>query len=1075
MHSDTSAEVDGSSSSTGVALLADWWNRWLHRHRLYVLGGVLGLVWPFGLYALHTFPSRTDSTFVPVPTSPSGRAVRLFRRAYSNTSKGGDLSLSDPLNPGLFVVLDYFEQNGSNSTTLIDGKSSIYNATRDYCFALEHHLQQALPKLAHRLIQDAHWNGTVQVEVISYYSLKEDKLPHLAKSLAMPDGRTALVPIRYSIPSALAHQSSLKRRYIDSILDLVRQFESPSDIQVSYTGMKYFQRDLIITMHEDLKRMDVWVLPLALILLAIVLRAHMGVLLLPLMAIITTVFSWSIAMLGLCRMMQMTQFTPSVMMSLTIGMGIDYTLFLLSRFLADAPSMGVYDAVSTMLSTAGHTILVSGLTLQCTFLGLTLLPLQMLRSIGVGAAVAIGMALLVNLTFVPALLHTRYGTWLLDKHAFGNQPLLSYGGVLVKWFDSSTSRHDENDDTNAPSTPVQTRTSLPRDAAPESQISSIVGTPMRDSAGESNDSYTSFRDVIGASSQNGRLSFMPAWMTPRQKSSTHVDDIGTSHHDTSSPVLESLLDEVHDVSDEIPPVDSMVSTRSLWYRLSLLLLHPYYSVAILMAILALLLPVAIHASAMKSSISFESILPSTSPSLTTLHHLEERFGLGTLSPYRIVFDRHATNKRIDDADSFGLMHTVIQALIQADQAMDDNKNSTKNNHTDSSHEFEEGVNLDNIPFQLDNGDVDLFESMELVTTKLFNFEQADKRRRQMQLQKDAGFETFFDDSSASPRATSYNGISFIRNVPVPHMLFVSAKLCSEKQPFCPVEFLHILDYVDHKSTSPDRRTTYVTATLGVNPFSDKGIAWLLAARRILDQLALSGDLNGFEVVIEGGASVEYDAVQEVYAAFPTMIALTLCVVFVLMGIFFRSIVTPLRSVLSISLTVAYVFGLSVLVFQKGILNWTGVHSWETADDAELSWLAPIMSFSIIVGLGLDYDVFLISRVLEFRLAGYGHKSSILFGLNATGGIITAAGIIMAVAFGGLMLTSSPALCQWAFILTSAVLLDTFVIRTLVVPILMGYTGEYSWWPRQLPNDHERFAYEALSPQPTEALLQPDLL
>jgi hypothetical protein len=77
MHSDTSAQVDGSSSSAGM-VLAEWWNRWLHRHRLYVLGGVLGLVWPFGLYALHTFPSRTDSTFVPVPTSPVGEPFASF-------------------------------------------------------------------------------------------------------------------------------------------------------------------------------------------------------------------------------------------------------------------------------------------------------------------------------------------------------------------------------------------------------------------------------------------------------------------------------------------------------------------------------------------------------------------------------------------------------------------------------------------------------------------------------------------------------------------------------------------------------------------------------------------------------------------------------------------------------------------------------------------------------------------------------------------------------------------------------------------------------------------------------------
>jgi uncharacterized membrane protein YdfJ with MMPL/SSD domain len=116
-----------------------------------------------------------------------------------------------------------------------------------------------------------------------------------------------------------------------------------------------------------------------------------------------------------------------------------------------------------------------------------------------------------------------------------------------------------------------------------------------------------------------------------------------------------------------------------------------------------------------------------------------------------------------------------------------------------------------------------------------------------------------------------------------------------------------------------------------------------------------------------------------------------------------------------------------------------------------------MSFSIIVGLALDYDVFLVTRILEFRLEhGYKHESSIAAALDATGGIITAAGVIMAISFGSLLGSASPALDQWAFLLTTAVLVDTFLVRTLVVPTLTGWTGKYSWFPRRhLPVGHVR--------------------
>mmetsp|Transcript_8327 Transcript_8327/g.8508 ORF Transcript_8327/g.8508 Transcript_8327/m.8508 type:complete len:119 (-) Transcript_8327:189-545(-) len=108
-----------------------------------------------------------------------------------------------------------------------------------------------------------------------------------------------------------------------------------------------------------------------------------------------------------------------------------------------------------------------------------------------------------------------------------------------------------------------------------------------------------------------------------------------------------------------------------------------------------------------------------------------------------------------------------------------------------------------------------------------------------------------------------------------------------------------------------------------------------------------------------------------------------------------------------------------------------------------------MAFSVILGLGLDYDVFLISRIFEYREKGYNDNSAVLIGLYKTGGIITAAGIIMTLAFGGLLLSQTIALNQWACYLTGAVLLDTFLIRTVVVPILMGYTGKQSWWPKNM--------------------------
>jgi uncharacterized membrane protein YdfJ with MMPL/SSD domain len=298
--------------------------------------------------------------------------------------------------------------------------------------------------------------------------------------------------------------------------------------------------------------------------------------------------------------------------------------------------------------------------------------------------------------------------------------------------------------------------------------------------------------------------------------------------------------------------------------------------------------------------------------------------------------------------------------------------------------------------------------------------------------------------------TQYGDIAVLKNARIPFSLYHAAKICNIMKPYCPIEVLHLLDYVDTVATSPDKYATFVTATLGVDPFSDDGTRWLQDARETIDRLEKGGLLSGIKVHIQGSAAIAVDAVDSVLDSFPTVIGVTMLVVFVLMGLFFGSVVVPLRSVVSISMTLGFVFGLAVLVYQHGILNWTQARAWMSTGD-EISWLVPIMSFSIIVGLALDYDIFLVKRILEFRVEHqYGHKSSIVAGLDATGGIITAAGLIMAVAFGGLMMSASPVLYMWSFLLTTAVLFDTFIIRTLVVPIVLGWTGRLSWWPLKLP-------------------------
>ena len=220
----------------------------------------------------------------------------------------------------------------------------------------------------------------------------------------------------------------------------------------------------------------------------------------------------------------------------------------------------------------------------------------------------------------------------------------------------------------------------------------------------------------------------------------------------------------------------------------------------------------------------------------------------------------------------------------------------------------------------------------------------------------------------------------------------------------------------------------------------------------------SENVIGFFV---GSPVDSWDSISAVARDFPIIIASSAAVVVLLLGIVFRSILIPLRSVLSLALTVSFVFGSAALVFDNGILDWlhfSGLHS-----SGGLTWLIPVICFSIVIGVSLDYEIFLLTRIIEVRNEGYGAQDAIRLAQYKTGPVISIAGAIMAVAFSGLILSSSTALNQMGFILSVSVLVDTFVFRLVLVPSLMSLFGEASFWPRKMPD----ITQELEQPNPIE--------
>jgi RND superfamily putative drug exporter len=228
-------------------------------------------------------------------------------------------------------------------------------------------------------------------------------------------------------------------------------------------------------------------------------------------------------------------------------------------------------------------------------------------------------------------------------------------------------------------------------------------------------------------------------------------------------------------------------------------------------------------------------------------------------------------------------------------------------------------------------------------------------------------------------------------------------------------------------------------------------------------------------VLVGGDSAFVKDFFDISAQYtPLIILLVLGLSFILLTVVFRSIVVPAKAIVMNLLSVGAAYGLIVLIFQKGgpsfahsIANAFGF----TQVDAIEAWL-PLFLFSILFGLSMDYQVFLISRIREEYDKTADNSEAVAFGLRTTGGIITGAAIIMVAVFAGFASGRLTSLEQMGFGLAVAVFLDATIVRSILVPSAMKLLGDRNWylpgWLQWLPRVEGEEASRAPETTPTPA-------
>jgi uncharacterized membrane protein YdfJ with MMPL/SSD domain len=219
-----------------------------------------------------------------------------------------------------------------------------------------------------------------------------------------------------------------------------------------------------------------------------------------------------------------------------------------------------------------------------------------------------------------------------------------------------------------------------------------------------------------------------------------------------------------------------------------------------------------------------------------------------------------------------------------------------------------------------------------------------------------------------------------------------------------------------------------------DPIGESGFDTVDTIRDVLAGYAGEGEavVSGFTVIY---ADIQDIMNRDMVRAFGFVLA----GVFLVLLVMLRSAVAPVYLIATVVLSFTCTLGLTNLFFDLVL------------DVDRLSWLLPMFMFVFLVALGIDYSIFLFGRIKE-EVAHHGLREGVHVAVARTGAIISSAGVILAGTFAGMMIGEIAFLQQLGFAVAVGVLIDTFVVRTVLDPALAALFGRWTWWPGGVPQE-----------------------
>ena len=231
----------------------------------------------------------------------------------------------------------------------------------------------------------------------------------------------------------------------------------------------------------------------------------------------------------------------------------------------------------------------------------------------------------------------------------------------------------------------------------------------------------------------------------------------------------------------------------------------------------------------------------------------------------------------------------------------------------------------------------------------------------------------------------------------------------------------------------DNRTVHLSVVLDKEPTSNEAIDGVPGLRSAVHDMVSGVSVpGGVEAMVGGTSAGTFDVKDQMDAQFRQMELVVIVGIFFILLIVLGSVFLPLFAILSIGMSITWSYAATYFIFQQ----WLGI---------PILFMVPLILFIMLMGLGMDYNIFILTRIREEVAKGKDDETAIVDAVDWTGGIITALAIIMGGAIGAMMLASTKMLAEFGFCLAFAILLDAMFVRTYIVPAAMKLLGRWNWW------------------------------